>query len=310
MDPTQNNNFGSQPSVGMGYDGNSTGVEMGDIVLSPEKKSKKWWIIGVAGIAVVIVIAACVVLFLMNSEKNGATNPRNVYEKFNVYANYLVDGAENTEDLNGEYVSYDWYALDEAIENEDDSFLQTADRLWDSFYEAFSNNEKLHDDAILEARVEAQNRMMEFIVLYNDVRELSEEEVLRMYIDKGFTDANDEVLRRYAPFGNMDYEKSAEYSNAEIERAKVLLEYLQVADQNGCLTESNLDDGCLEGKMSVDLMQRLMSNSSNNALKIPADVTKYIMYNCWEIAGELMTDDSASSDSSNQNNTDGGVYEE
>ncbi len=80
------NNMGNQ-SVPM-----STGT--GDIILAPEKKSKKWWIVGAVGVTI------CAVAFFLFFFINQRRNVGEVKEAWSDYYNYLMYGDnEKIEDV-------------------------------------------------------------------------------------------------------------------------------------------------------------------------------------------------------------------
>lgn len=266
MDPMQNNNLGNQSPVGMTYTGASMGIGGGDVVIAPEGKSKKWWIVGgVVGVLVIVALSALLLsVFFQNNVKMEAR------EAWDRYFSYLIYG-ENDESGNDldDITVENWYPALIGTRYTQDDTDEGTNHYYDSLkekYEEYFERFPQMVDGFLE-----YDMVFHGFYDYNTIKRL-EKTVVDKYDENGVEMAgnyintiNDDVLDNNNYVGKM-------YSYIRM----YLQEYLTVVDyysERGCsYPESNnvncpeigSDNGVLEKLVTLHRVEDNMNYYYNN----------------------------------------------
>lgn len=229
MNPSDNNSFG-MPN------------DSGDIILGGgEKKGGKKWIFGVIGI---VVVAALVALgaWMMGRDGGGMSSGDAVMQDaFNTYANYLLHKKDSTEDI-GEYDSAVIYApeayLEETAEDFDDyenTLSSLRGELLNSINNSQMNNKTYFDDAL-----KAQAEGIQFIGLYLDTTEPSNENIMNYFREKG-ADATEKYINGfYSKMSGAESNIAQNYVETRKLQHGAFLEYLKILPEP-CVGMSNYE---------------------------------------------------------------------
>lgn len=192
MDPTQNNSFGNQMPVNMGYSGapmnagGAGGAGTGDIILAPEKKSKKWWIVGgVVGVVVLIIVAVCFLMIVPSKHRDSMAKMR---QDWGEYYDYLMYGPESKEEG---VTSETWYPL--AIENAEPGEMGY-EEFYNDYYATLTNKYEQFEQSVVEQTdaIRRYSDSFRALVNYNMIDSI----VMTMnekYQDGGYDDANNYI---------------------------------------------------------------------------------------------------------------------
>lgn len=199
----------------------------GDVVLAPEKKShKKWIIIGVVALVLIVIL---VVAFLI--PKGGVNISGGAKSAFNRYANYVLYGIDSTDQI-GQYneeMDYLLYDLSDMELSERKAYFAKAGELLDDFKEKNNGNSNY-----------------DFMNAFSNY--LSDFELAKLVYTNTTLDSDTLVgsaydnVRRYGEY-QADYEELSE-------------KYLNDARASGCPEMEDVHDGC-GTYMNADMLTQI-----------------------------------------------------
>lgn len=298
---------GSNPMMGAPI---SSGT--GDIVLAPEKKSRKGLIIGLI-VGVLIVVGLVAGIFLTRGGGIGGVN-MSTEEAFNRYANYLLYGEESDAPLEGRLEDEDVgqnenedveqsededlednvgiYVLDEVVAEEDatgeegeilaSEFFAKAEQLWKVFYDSLGEQV----DADLEDILDAYREDFEFTKIFAETPELNEEVFVMNFATMSRAELNEWLKNHYIQFVDSNYEEIREYGQNGIEYYGLYADYLEQVKMAGCLNDIGEIAIACDGMDTVEMNSRLLElEDEMNAYRNTA--IRATTEDCWKIAGIL-----------------------
>lgn len=219
------NNIGNQ-SVPM-----STGT--GDIILAPEKKSKKWWIVGVVGVAALILVGL-IIVFLLNAKKTSISVAK---DSWNDYYDYLMFGPDGEKK---EVTIENWYPallVDMDLDNgEIYSYRQQYYFELKTRFEDFYNKNK---DYFNEIDMYAD--MVKGFVDYQTLSQI-ENTVYSLYESDGPDDASSYIQSLTATFNR----RAADLYGLMREYLNIRLELMAHESSRSCFKDNSLDVMCVE----------------------------------------------------------------
>ena len=234
MDPSYNNPFGSfgansgqpaqpvQPSQPI-----LSPVGSGDIVLPGQPKKKKTGlIIGIILILIVVVLGIAAAIVFLAPKKNNTS-----YEqKFNVYANYLLDGEEK-ESAVAEFTTGSDYYIDDNYENPE--YIKRLKELFDDFYASTSNTDKYND---ISLRISEEK--LDFLEKYSSYDFADYETMNSVYQNRGKEETETMITQMYGLGGDISNENEIMLEIKQLKARELILKLelsndgnLSVADE-------------------------------------------------------------------------------
>lgn len=233
--------------IGSGSGGSGAGSKKGIIIA------------GLLGI--VILIAGLVVGLTMGGGNGGGGNVTGDQKLFLEYANFLLNGDEDTSNDIGSFDENEDYAVTTAYVEDNKDFFNKAQELWKVFYDKFIADENRSNTSKIVGDVEYQNQLMDFAVKYMNTTNLDDSELLKLYLKDGLDNANKQVEDNYKDLLTTIFKYGEEYATTLVDRAKKTIKVYSIYDSYGCVINEGIDDICLE----------------NNDKKIALASTQYIM---------------------------------
>lgn len=268
MDPTQNDSLGSQTPMNMGYAGVPASTGTGDIVLAPEKKSKKWWIVG--GVVGVLLLGIVImIMFIWPNNKVGGRDG-DMKSSFNRFANYVLYGEETVDEIDSALdTSYEYYFNNNS--NNDETY-ERINGLYDVFLNNYNNQGKQGLDDNTNAWVNSEKEMLNFMTALYPKKRITVLSLLDSYMEGGHVKA-DEFASNYYVFNNNTsfyVERFSEDYNAWVDAALAFLDYYY---NNGCLRNWGADYDCMIAKNSEAVIGEM--DKRKDALKNASTVLDY-----------------------------------
>lgn len=297
MDPSYSN-----PAFGVGAGGQpqqpvfgAGGVQVpissgtGDIVLAPEKKSRKGVIIALI-VAVLIIGGLFAAVFLMQRNGSGSVSiSKNAELAFNKYANYLLYGEDSDAELNEERSEdTEDYMVNNLIADEDTDnsgsgispsvFFSKAEQLWNTFYENLSDSELAQLGSILDVYKED----FEFTKIFITNTVLDDENFVVQFTTMDKTSLSKWINEHFADFVKSSYAKIREYGENGIRYYNLYAEYLEQAKLAGCLSEGGgLVIPC-EGLSTIGMSDEMIE-IGNEMATYQDEAISAVSDDCWKI---------------------------
>lgn len=215
------------------------------------RKSKKSLVIGALAAIVILVVVLVVVMMMGGGNKGGggSSTGNSSYDSFLKYANYLLNGKETTNELGSFDDSKDYTATQKYAEK-DSGFFDKTQELWKTFYEKFTTSEGYSETSDIAGDVGYQNQLMDFIMRYISVSEWQEDDLLKLFLEKGVDGGNAEIDSHYANLAGTIFEEGKEYADKIVAHSKKALQLLALYNSYGCIVDGNVDNACV-GKNSA-----------------------------------------------------------
>lgn len=209
------------------------------------KRSKKGLVIGGLA-AIVILIVVLVVVMLMGGGKkatNGTTGDGS-HDSFLKYANYLLTGKENTNEL-GSFDDSKDYTVMQKFAEKDTAFFDKAQELWKAFYEKITTSENYSETSDIAGDVVYQNQLMDFVTRYVTISEWQEDDLLKLFLEKGVDSGSAEIDNHYTNLTGTIFEEGKEYVDKMVAHSKKALQLLALYNSNGCIVNGEVDNACV-----------------------------------------------------------------
>lgn len=213
---------------------------------SGRRKSGKGLIIG--GLLVVAALAVALVAVIMVKNGGfggGGAQNANEYGMFKKYANYLLNGNENSDLDIGEYDPDKEYAVTTAYIEDNAGFFDKASSLWSGFYEEIMADEKYSEVSKMRGDVIYQNQLMDFMSRYMNTTILEEPDLLKMYLEDGLDGALKKVEQNYAKLGETSYDLGKEYTDELVNFSNQTIKLYSTYDTYGCIVDGVIDETCV-----------------------------------------------------------------
>lgn len=272
MDPTQNNGFGNQIPANMGYSGapmntggagGTGGAGTGDIILAPEKKSKKWWIVGgvVGAVGVIIVVW----LVLSNGLFNGGKI--SLRKTFNEFANYVLYGEEKDDEIDVELdTSYDYY-FNNNMDNTE--MYDTVDELFSDFFNLASRSLNANTEGDLIKQIGDERELLSFMRVIYPVRRPVIKDVIEKYSSNG-REATVSFFNDYYDYSTLLDNDYADTFKEDFEYwVETAVDLVSLYVDNNCLSNGELDDSC-ERLVGDGEKDKLLSDKKSEYLRADA----------------------------------------
>ena len=258
--------------------------------MSLDKKPKKGLIIG--GILAVVLLIVAVIFGVMSMNRSGGNGGGSAdfgYNQFLIYANYLLNGSENTAAI-GNYDEDADYTVVDAYFDEDKEYMETLKGVWDNFYNKFMASEKAGQKSPVLSAVEYQNELMDFISKNSTIIEYDDEELMKLYASVGLEEAGKQVENRYNTILTSIYPSGRQYAMSLINNAKAGLKLYSDYDGLGCFVNGAIDDVCIE--RNAEAANRAYSEYVNNEEAevrsgLVDEAVDMLIDNCFSIDDEL-----------------------
>lgn len=252
----------------------------GDVILAPEKKShKKWIIIGVIALVVVVVL---VVMFLI--PRGGANLKGNGKEAFNRYANYLLYGNDSTAAISGEYDEGFRSKLNKVLDDEVNSsstFAKNIETLWGDFM-GKSNNFTVSDDLTRDS----YNERVGFIATYLENYSNMDGEKLMQLVQNGSEKKVEQSINDYfSLFNNYNFDEANTYKEEGRSLYNRIVEWARSLKEAGCNTDEAMDGE--ECNSIYDSGENDVLNSLSITEGAVNSVADYLVKNVWAISGQV-----------------------
>lgn len=243
-------------------------ADTGDIVLGASPRSKnprrKFVILGVAAAGAAVVVG---LVFLVINLVTPSFSERWAMAEvaFNRYGNFLFFGEDTDLPVTVEYDYQLEYALNTALEEDDQAYFGQLKELFDNFMSKY-NELRGSANALATQAVDDYAENFEALYLYATTPQLSSDKIWAAYLEGGEEEALALVAENYAGFfssGNLTLEEYAGYFN------KYVTFYTQLAnfyDESGCVkTKEDYDcDGIeLSATQSITLYNDVLGIDTN-----------------------------------------------
>lgn len=282
----------------------------GDIVLAPEKKSKKGVIIAII-VALVLAGALLAVAFATLGGGGNSGVSGDAKTAFNRYANYLLYGEDSDKELEGEYDVDEIYYLDdimtedidyteevrETLEVADESnnnfdggddsdikaddFFLRAENLWNSFYNTLERGGSYLIDAANEYREELE--LYKMIVLSGD--SIGSNWIQNRLDEMEAEQAKEWIKLRYSDFLTSEYSIVKNYGKKAIEYYTLYIDNGAALNGAGCKSDDNGNIVCEEDTYTeiANMLVKTLSELVSEKNKASVDVAS----KCWTLRDSL-----------------------
>ena len=249
MDPTQNNSFGGQQPMSMGYSGVPMSTGTGDIVLNNGGgKSKKGLLIGMIVVLIVVILGVVGVFFLTS---NGGQKAKSIFSDLRQYLEE-GDGGEWDE---GDLI----YAVSINV-NSDESIADYYKVLMEK-KESFITVKSGLDGNVL-GRFESMINLLNGLINYRETKK----QIIDKYKSDGLEDAKvffDDNVECGQVGESLEDLCRAEMSYYDAELAEFAMYY-----DNECVKGEMFDNVCLRDKISNDEMIIELSEETASAERL------------------------------------------
>lgn len=290
MDPSYNNGVGTQIpqnnlqqqqsmiSQPMGQPMMSQPVissGTGDVVLgggAPEKKSRKGLIILIVLIVLLALVGGGYYLWQSGTSGDGSQQAQttNVQEKYNSYVNYVLWGEESTEKPIIEDIDQLRPYFETLKNDEIDAYLEKANTKYAEFENGYSGYNSQNKVNIISLKVFFQD--------YAQMRAITSEQLLKMYLDKGFEETKNFVQDKCQISDNNTTDGMRREKNAIKDYSDAFLNIVAKIDKAGCIRDGEIKPGCykvvdndekelLDKASTVDSAEKEIRTSAMDALK-------------------------------------------
>lgn len=301
MNPSGNNTFGTISSGGMTPGGVSAPVSSGgDIVIGgggTAKKSKKWLILGIVAVLVLLGVGGAVVFF--RSQPN-LTVSESIYESFSRYGNYLINGEEDSvsrlemkKDESGEEGEAMIYSMivDDEDENQATSYMKKLGDYWGDFGEkmdSFTLSDGLTmDDYTLR---------LEFLLDYVQNRNsLTDGTIMKDVMNRSAEEIQATIDNYVASFNDYDFPEARGYTVSVSGYYEQVVAMMQELKNMGCISADGLSFTCDDETISG--VQAGYESIGGYGFYITDSITAiidYVVDNCWNINSAMLGIESSS----------------
>ena len=254
----------------------------GDVILAPEKKSHKKWII--IGSLVLVFIVVLVVVFVIPKGNKGNVNGDGK-SAYNRYANYLVYGNDSTEKLEGNYedgLSNNLLRILGEESKSSSTFAQNMETLWGDFI-------KKSSDFTVEGDLTRDNykQRVDFMVTYlNNYSNMNEERIIELAqnsADEKIEEAFDEY---FALYNKYDFSDAKAYSTDGRSYFQSIVDWVKALNEAGCNSGNvaGIEEEC--NMIYSDGEDKILDYSSYAEGAIN-NVANYLVKNAWAISKYL-----------------------
>ena len=290
MNPSYNNSFGSFSSGGAVPGGLSNSSAGGDIILAGgenTKKSRKGLFIGLAAVAVLLIIGLFALLTMNGG--GGVDVSTSAKESFNAYANYLLYGEESTAKIEDTYSYDEVYALGEfgdANNSAIKAFYVKALELWNGF-EAVAGDVSDENLAQIMRRNSENLNFAKEVFSYPDI---DEQELLAQISNSDIDMVKTWINTQYASLMNSDDQKIKRYGENASNYYNLYAEYLDKLKSAGCLASDAETETCESTVLGDDEDVITRINTAYSAMiELRESVRNELTDDCWNMASLLET---------------------
>lgn len=255
-----------------------------DIILTKPtiKKSIKPFLI-VIGLILVVLAGLGVCFFIVN-RNNSKIQTEEVSKSFESFANYLLFERISDEPIDANYYDDTLYALDcnNKTKNECNDFFKEANALLDNF---LNSNYK---EIVAEEYIDDINYYVSTFKNYYTyiiTSELSDDDILNYYIENGYEETLKYISDYYSSLVNAENDLLISYGNYLLEKADVVAEIINEANQAGCLEGDHYNQGCISDTLIISdrTAERFLNiedndNYSNIMIRQKDDLTSGTFY--------------------------------
>ena len=305
MDSSQNNPFGSLSSGGAGPSGFSAPVSNGagdDIILSgsTQKKTNKKLIIGIVA-GVVLLIGAVVGFLMMRGNSDGLGASGTSKEKFNHYANYVLNFQDSDNKLEGEYNENGIYAILEIKKGKNDLnvmmldssgnedsyiinstvFFNRAEALWGDFYESLDKGNSDIMNVVNEYR--DNYKLFKSMVMADDSNNYGEAFYKAEEMNKDVF--GDWILSRYGSFVDSNDGLVREYGEKAIQYYSLYKDNYPEIENAECVASDDKTVTCANNNYT-DVVNKILS-LQDELVKMKNNTRENVVSMLWSIADKL-----------------------
>ena len=261
-----------------------------DVVLggAGPKKSRRGVIVGVVIAVLVLVGVGVGAMFLVNRSDNSSPKGQNElvassFGAYKYYANFLVYGAENDEDISDDVLwerqdvvtdVMAFYSIEERL-----TYADTLQGLYGNFSELFSGvdlAEKFGEDSdLVKSLYESVGAGVDSLSQYIRNGNVLSSSIARAYLDNGSDGVLNLLNEAYGDMENLGdsiYDRFVAAKRSEAEAMILLYDYYSSI---GCIADGVLDELCVESYSSDDLAVSLINDVEAAANE--SDLLKYQM---------------------------------
>ena len=290
--------FGQNVPQGMSFSQGAVSSGGGDIILNSGAdsggKSRKWIVVVLIVVVVLVaLVGGGVALWesgVLGGETSESVSASDTYVAITEYTKYLLYGDVNAKNdvLTEPFDLTSTYAVDKALESEDNAFFGNLEKYWSRYIDIVNNNEKLLNDMSLMGDTEAQSEYMDFVVNYFNIQRMSEGGILALYLNNGKDGAYSAIESRYKKLLDNSYARTGDYVDAEIKLAKTMVDFVDFYNEAGCVIEGVLNEDCMEEKdIPTDLASDYIEQRNNENLYVAEDVVMMLKENSYRLVEEV-----------------------
>ena len=289
-----NQMLNNQMSASNGYFPNQPMVSsssQGDIILNPGKPNRKLPVI-LAIVVALIAIVAVVVMLIINLNRPSAS-PTGVSTDakaaFSRFANFITTGTEGDTFPTEEYDSSTYYSLNNAIDDQDDSYLAKANQLFEEFANQIVNS------ADGDIKEQIDDYKTDWLIIYTHAKNrlYDDAEFEEQFITKGSDSIKSQIETEYQELKSINSYEADVYAEAFLAYEKSLFDRFNVFLQSGCRKNEQIDYVCArEIPLSEEQLTKIKeekANSDEYSLAINS-MTNYFIQDLWDIARDLNDD--------------------
>lgn len=215
----------------------SSGV--GDVVLTPDRpvgKKRRWKTFFVVGLSLIAIVAGAFVLTMLLKEQKKTDDSNILKSSFNELTNYVVYGRESEERVERGKIEDGWYyafEINDSADNQEEQYVTNLNGKFSAFSMLYYEN---GGDLSLDSA-------MIYFEDFMNLKTLSYDDILAYYIEYGYDVAVEKIENFYA----IDSYDNIEMNNlvvAKIKLAGINLDFINLANSNGCFAEGLVVVGC------------------------------------------------------------------
>lgn len=286
MDPTQNDGFGGQQPMNMGYSGVPISSGTDDIVLNNGGggKPKKRLIIGVI-VGVIVIVGVVVGVLMMNGVFG--RNSFTAREKFNRLMNYAINGEDSVTSIDEGYNNNEDYYFDKMQNTLDDRKIvfDRASELMNDFMDSWNERDKEVDSdsdlGQLQTIMKNEKEILDFSKVVRIKRIPSVYDIAGVFQSEG-EEGTKNYYANYYDYSTFDNVLMNEFEEAFTKYYNAQIEVVKMYYENKCLSGNTIRSNCIEDTGDV-----ILAEAYNNRISV-VEGAKVEVYRYYNLSDDLV----------------------